>query len=105
MLESSSIDVRKNVSYYNGEVVNMEKIINITNLRKDLYKICESIIKDGLVANVSTKSGNIIMISKDEYDSILETLYLSANPEVKKSLLEGKDIPEEECINEKDVKW
>lgn len=100
-----SIDVRKNVSYHNyGELI-MEKTINITNLRKDLYKISESVINDGLVVNVSCKNGNFIMISQEDYYALLETLYLSSDPNIKKSLLEGKNTSDEDCIKEEDVTW
>lgn len=83
----------------------MEKTINITNLRKDLYKISESVINDGLVVNVSCKNGNFIMISQEDYNALLETLYLSSDPNIKKSLLEGKNTSDEDCIKEEDVTW
>lgn len=81
------------------------EIINITNLRKDIYKISESILNEGTIYNVSCKSGNMIMISKEEYDALLETIYLSSNPEIKKSILEGKNAKHEDTIKEEDVVW
>ena len=83
----------------------MEYNINITNLRKDLYKINESIINNGLVVNVSSKSGDVLMISKEEYNALLETLYLSSNPEVKQSIIDGMNAKPEDCVKEEDVDW
>ena len=83
----------------------MEYIINITNLRKDLYKINESIINDGLIVNVSSKSGDVIMISKEEYDSLIETLYLSSNAEIKQSIIDGMKADRDDCVKEEDVEW
>ena len=83
----------------------MEYNINITNLRKELYKINDSIINTGLVVNVSSKAGDVIMISKDEYNSLIETLYLSSNAEIKKSIIDGMKASHEECVGEEDVSW
>lgn len=83
----------------------MDKVINITNLRKELYKMAETVIKEGSVINVSTKDGSFVMMSKADYDALMETLYLSNNPGYHKTLLEGKDAPQSDFIDEKDVKW
>ena len=83
----------------------MEQIINITNLRKELYRISESVIEDGVVYNVSCKAGNMVMISKEDYDALLETIYLSSNPELKKSLIEGLHGKHEDMVKEEDVDW
>ena len=78
--ELELIDVREGVHYNTSEDNNMsEKIINITSLRKDLYKISESVITDGEIYNVTTKNGVLVMVSKEEYDALIETLYLSNN--------------------------
>lgn len=82
-----------------------EEVINITNLRKDLYKVSDSVIKDGTIYNVSAKAGNFILISKEDYDSLIETLYLSSNPKIKQSLIEGKNAKREDMIPEEDVVW
>ena len=100
-----NIDVRKSVIYDNARRSIMDEIINITNLRKDLYKISESVINDGLIVTISSKSGNLVMISKKEYDSLLETLYLLESPEYAKSLIDGKNASDKEVIKEEDVKW
>lgn len=81
------------------------EIVNITNLRKNIYKISDSVTTDGVIYNVSCKNGNMIMISKEEYDALIETIYLSSNPEIKRSLIEGKNGTHEEMIKEEDVNW
>lgn len=81
------------------------EIVNITNLRKNIYKISDSVIDSGVIYNVSCKNGNMVMISKEEYDSLVETIYLSSNPEIKKSLLDGKNGNHSEMIKEEDVIW
>ena len=79
--------------------------VNITNARKELYKLTDMVIDNGAVVNISTKNGNAVLISADEYNSLLETLYLSENNDYKKTLIDGKNESVENLIDEKDVKW
>lgn len=83
----------------------MEYNINITNLRKELYKVNESILDTGMVVNVSSKKGDIVMMSRDEYNSLVETLYLSSNEKVKQSIIEGMKLNHDDCVSEEDVNW
>ncbi len=78
---------------------------NITNARKDLYKLAEMALENGVEININTKKGNVIMISEDEYRSLLETIYLSQHEDFKKSLVEGLNTPYEQTIAEDKVKW
>ena len=79
--------------------------VNITNARKNLYKLTDMVIDNGVVVNITTKHGNEVLISADEYNSLLETLYLSENAEYKKTLIDGKEEKIKDLIDEKDIKW
>ncbi|MCI6508214.1 MAG: type II toxin-antitoxin system Phd/YefM family antitoxin [Bacilli bacterium] len=79
--------------------------VNITNARKNLYKLTDMVIDNGVVVNITTKHGNAVLISADEYNSLLETLYLSENAEYKKTLIDGKEEKIKDLIDEKDIKW
>jgi len=79
--------------------------INITNARKDLYKLTDMVIEDGAIVNISTKTGSAVLISAKDYNALIETLYLSQNVSVKKSIVEGLKEPLDECIPLKDIKW
>lgn len=79
--------------------------VNITNARKELYKLTDMVIDNGVVVNISTKNGNAVLISADEYNSLLETLYLSENNNYKKTIIDGKNESIENLIDEKYVKW
>ena len=78
---------------------------NITNARKDLYKLAELAIETGLEVNINTKKGNVVLISEDEYRGLLETIYLSQNKEYKESLIAGLNEDGSVGIKEEDVKW
>lgn len=79
--------------------------VNVTNARKNLYKLTDMVIDNGVVVNITTKHGNAVLISADEYNSLLETLYLSENAEYKKTLIDGKEEKIKDLIDEKDIKW
>ena len=78
---------------------------NITNFRKDIFKMLEQTIRFNEPINVSTKDGNAVVISEEDYNGLMETLYLSSIPTVKESIIEGLNIPVLECIPENEVDW
>lgn len=78
---------------------------NVTSARANLYQLLNMAIEDSEVVNISTKNGNAVIISEADYYSLLETLYLSSDPVYKKTLLDGKNTPLNECIHEEDVEW
>ncbi len=78
---------------------------NVTNARANLYNLINMAIDNNEVININTKNGNAVLISEEDYNSLIETLYLSSDPEYKKSLINGKNTPVEECVNEEEIEW
>lgn len=79
--------------------------INITNFRKDIYELLEQTIKYNEIINVTTKNGNAIVISEEDYNNLIETLYISSIPGLKQDIMEGMKEPIEECVDENEVEW
>lgn len=79
----------------------MEKV-NATSFRKDLYTILENVTKYNTPINITTKNGNAVVISEDDYNSIMETLYLSSIPDLKNRITDGINAKDEEF---EDFKW
>lgn len=79
--------------------------INITSFRKDIYKLLENTIKYNEPINVSTKNGNAIVLSEEDYNSLVETLYIESVPKLKKEILERKNDDEKEFLEEDEVEW
>ncbi len=79
--------------------------INVTNFRKDIYELLEQAIKYNEPINVSTKNGNAVVLSEEDYNSLIETLYLSNIPKMREKLINGKDENINECIPEDEVEW
>lgn len=79
--------------------------INITNFRKDIYDLLEKTIKFNEPINISTKNGNAVVISEEDYNNLMETLYISSIPELKTDIVKGLKEPLTECISEDEVEW
>ena len=69
--------VRYNVHIGDGTMLNT----NITNFRKNIFSLLEQTIKYNEPVNISTKEGNAVIISEEEYNGLMETVYLSSIPE------------------------
>ncbi len=78
---------------------------NVTSFRKNVYSILEQTIKYNEPVNVSTKDGNAVLLSEEDYLSLIETLRLSSDPVMKEKLLAGKATPLSDCIPESEVDW
>ncbi len=78
---------------------------NITSFRKNIFAMLEQTVKYNETLNISTKEGNAVIMSEEDYNGIMETLSLMANPVMKEILLEGKNTPLSECIPESEVDW
>lgn len=71
---------------------------SITKAREELYKLANSCIKYNDVINITTKEGNVILLSEDEYRSLLESLYLAGIKGVYEDIEEAVNTPIEELI-------
>ncbi len=78
---------------------------NVTQLRNNIFSVLENVLKYNETTLVTSKNGNVVLISEDDYNSIQETLYLTSIPGMEKELLEGVNTPISECIHEDDVEW
>ena len=78
---------------------------NITNFRKNIFSMLEQTIKYNEPVNISTKAGNAIIISEEDYNGLVETLYLSSIPGMKEKIVEGLETPLDECLPETEVQW
>ncbi len=78
---------------------------NITNARSNLYNLVNMAINDNEPINIVTKNGNAVIISENDYNALLETLYLSNDPKVKKEIIDGKNTQLDKCINESEIEW
>ena len=78
---------------------------NITNFRKSIFMLLEQTVKYNEPLHVSTKDGNVVVISEDDYRGLMETLQIHANPEMAEKLLNGKEAELSDCVPESEVEW
>ena len=71
--------------------------INITNARKDLYNLVESVNRYSEPTLIVGKKGNAVLISEDDWKAIQETLYLNSIPGMAESIIQAGMEPLEEC--------
>ena len=78
---------------------------NITNFRKNAFNYVEQTIKYNEPLNISTKEGNAVLLSEEDYSGIMETLYLVSAPGMRQKLMDAMNEPLEECVSEDAVEW
>jgi len=78
---------------------------NITNFRKNIFGLLEQTIKYNEPVNISTKDGNAVIISEEDYNDLMETLYLNSIPGMREKIIEGRNTPLDDCIPENEVDW
>jgi antitoxin YefM len=76
--------------------------INITNARAELFKIASSCIRFNDIVTINTKEGNVVMLSEDDYRSLIESLTLAGIPGLYESIIEGVNTP---LSKTKKLKW
>lgn len=78
---------------------------NITTFRKNVFSMLEQTVRYNETLNISTKEGNAIVLSEDDYRSLMETVNLLSVPGMRDKLLAGRDEPLADCIPESEVEW
>lgn len=78
---------------------------NVTRFRENIYSMLEQTIKHNEPIHISTKAGNAVVLSEEDYRSMMETLHLVSLPGMREKLLEGKAASFSECLSEQEVAW
>lgn len=77
--------------------------VNVTNFRKDIYSLLEQIIRFNEPINISTKNGNAVVLSEEDYNSLMETLYIMSVPNLKDEIIERANDMAENFVSEDEV--
>ena len=60
--------------------------LTATNARSDLFNLLKEVIKGHFQTRISSKEGSAILLSEEDYESLLETAELLSIPGFKSSL-------------------
>ena len=77
--------------------------INITNARKNLYKLVENLSDTHEPVHITGKNQSAVLVSEDDWRSIEETLYLLAIPGMRNSIIKGMNEPIEKSSDK--LEW
>ena len=67
----------------------MAAAISASEARKTLFPLIERVNEDHTPIEIVSKRGNAVLVSKDDWDSIVETNYLLRSPANAKHLMES----------------
>ena len=80
---------------------------NVTNARANLYKLVNMAIDNSEIVNINTRNGNALLISEDDYNSLLETIYIMQDKKTMEAIKEAKENADNEnyWVDESEVNW
>ena len=70
-------------------------VVNVTSARKDLYNLV-AMVQDHETVTITSKDGNAVMVSEEDWDAIMETIYVMGDPDFQKNLEEARNTPLDE---------
>jgi len=76
--------------------------ISITDARTNLYKLVDEVCDSHEPIEITTKRGNAVLVSADDWSAVQETLYLMSAPGMRESIVEGMETPADELDTELD---
>lgn len=71
---------------------------NATNFRKNLFEYLNQAAMYNDIINVATKNGNVVVLSEEDYSSMMETLYIASHSKTASEIVESLQEPLEEGI-------
>ena len=78
---------------------------NVTNFRKNIFGMLEQTIKYNEPVNISTRDGNAVMLSEEDYNGLMVTLQICSVPGMKEKIIDGLNTPISDCLSENEVEW
>lgn len=76
--------------------------VNISNFRKDIFSYVNQAIEYNEPINISAKNGNVVVMSEEEYNGMVETMYLLSVPGMREILIEGMNAKREDLA---EIDW
>ncbi|MDZ7679452.1 MAG: type II toxin-antitoxin system Phd/YefM family antitoxin [Acidimicrobiales bacterium] len=76
--------------------------LTTTEARKKLYELIADLQHDHEPVQITSKRGNAVLLSEDDWRAVQETLYLVSIPGMRDSILEGMATPADELDDELD---
>jgi prevent-host-death family protein len=71
--------------------------ITVTDARKRLYRLMDEVSACHEPVQITGKRGNAVLVGESDWRAMQETLDLVAIPGVRESIVEGMNVPIDEC--------
>jgi antitoxin YefM len=69
----------------------MKTTITATDARRNFFEIVKGATSKHEIYRIQHREGSVVLLSEEEYDSLMETLELAAIPGLKESLMRSVD--------------
>ena len=76
------------------------EIVSASKARANLFSLVEDVNKDHLPRIITSKKGDAVLLSKDDWESLQETLYLQSIPGLVESIREAEQA--DDWVSEED---
>jgi antitoxin YefM len=83
--------------------------VSASEARKNLFPLIAQVNDDRIAVEISSKAGDAVLLSKADYDSLMETAYLLSNPANARWLLDSiadarvGRVQEHQLLDERDA--
>ena len=79
------------------------KHLRADTAQNHLYTLLDDVIERGETFSITTEKGAAILVSYDEWSGMRETLYLQSIPGMTESIIEAREAPASERLE--DIGW
>ncbi len=77
--------------------------LTVTEARKRIYKLLDDVAESHEPVQISGKRHSAVLVSEEDWRAINETLYLTAIPGMRESIVKGLKTPIDKC--DKELDW
>jgi len=81
------------------------QILPISSARAKLFTLAQTTIDSHEPVFMSTKHGNVVLLSEEDFSAIQETLYLQSIPNLVEDLKAGRKTPKKDLATRDQLPW
>lgn len=81
------------------------KTVAISKARANIFQLVAEAMEEHEPILIHGKRGEAVLVPKEDWDALQETLYLLSKRGMRKALQEASATPLSECCDEKDLPW
>jgi len=79
--------------------------MTVSKFRKNCSGYFEQTLEYKEPIIVAMNKGNVVVVSEEYYNSMVETIYLLSVPGLKKKILDASEEPISQCVPLDEVEW